>query len=1006
MLTLIYGTKLSHQSLWNIYHHRFLDEDDADCIESQAHYLLDIDIPDSPDGTLCDGRIRFCDRETLTQVISTLKRYRDAASHDRRRDRFIPNTLDRLEYSQHHHQYMIDEVGLIPPSPRSSAPMYKEQAGSVRGITDYVWDKGIVDEVSSEATTVNPLVRSALNDKTRCDLLLGYPHNPLLKFHLASASLSVSGKNKVPSSPSSDFQGDLVDTAKKQFADWVLAARQNAHNTTFRFINADCFALAHTLQHNLTTGNPGANWYRRQLDARPLVLDQEAYGGLGDAPRQFDVIDTSHMPTTNGDRFADMTYAYLGLARPLLKDRASSSLYTTLVTVPAVKQDTLTATFRSLFATISILLGLAPIDFWTNATPTSSHDDYYFGLFESAIRSRLDWKLDKYLSAGVARAPEVLSCDADTLAAILTGIYGRFYDEKLLRFDNTSFAELVKAVCRTIKTDVTELSRQLVQTISNDLRCTTPEAIRWLVFSLRTVGGIPVESLEASLTEWIGESWEEVLDPVCLTLRLRPRLWRKFFHTHYKKSHLNMFTSLEVVLCIPRDGDDGDPRYLPHSGMHITFGTVKQIPEMQSVISVEEDPRGFSSDSPMILSFYVPPVRDLMEGNAFIQFAMEGAHGEVFEFHPNGKDHWVTPHRAGLNHLPVFGGGALPTSGLTSTATSSNGSSTRVMADGQGRVDGFHSRVNLVGEEEKQLFRGKAVIRLSQISPFTVTVTVGNSVVYPLHYPVPVAGKKALRVSPTYSDFEVDVHLAEPDVSDILDDYVFPTALGCVAPGGPVVPMTLNVPHLSFQNLPQINTAAASCTESTASLIRRHALGSCSRSDISLRNLLQGYSMTRLGSFFVRLSFKKRVADIYRATAAVDSPYKPMFFLGHAGGTLQMTILPSGFFLDGGNGSIVLAAAVIPWTMAMQQDPDARAFLQGKHHVTGIKLHDEEMRFWKTMLPAMAERCREWSHGPACEYAAPGAKIPLSLESKGPVLCSCGQGHLGGGGIPFDEPPG
>jgi hypothetical protein len=996
LLCLIYGTETSHQSLWNILHHRFLDDDDVNLISVIAHFLLAVDIPDSTDGSMCNGRIRFCDKETLTQVTLTLKRYQAAAAWDRRRDAFVPKTIDRIEYSQHYHHYTRDSINFIPPSPRSSAPMYKEQAGYVRGITEYVWDNGMVDAIKEGVNTVNPLLRSVLNDTTRCDMLLGYPHNPLLKFHLASASFSVLGENKVLSSPTSDVQGDLVDTARKQFADWVLAARQNAHNTTFRFVSADCFAFAHTLQHNLTTGALCASWYRRQLDARALFLDKEAYGKLGDAPRQFDVIDTSHMPTINALRMADMTYAYLGLARPLLKDRASSTLYTTLVTDPAIKQDECTTAFRSLYATTSILLGLAPIEFWTNATSTSSYDDYYFGSFEKRMRRRIDWKLDKYLSAGAARPPEVLSCDADTLAAIFTRVYDGFFDEDLQRFDNSSFAEFARAVCQTIKTDVSDVCHYLAQKLSTDPRCASPAAVRGLVFSLRTVGGIPVETLEAPLTVRFGEGWEEMRDPVCLTLKLSPRMWQGFFHKHYKDSHLYMFTSLNVELSIYRRDNIDELRDLPHSGMHVTFGTVKHTPTLQNFLWVEEDPRGFSSNSTMILSFYVPPARDLMKGNAFIQLTMDDSQNRAILFHPDGKDHWVTPHRAGLFHLPVFGGGALPTSGLTSTATSSNGSFTRVLADDHGEIKGFRRRVKLVGDEEKQPFRRRARVKISQISPFTVTVTVPNRVVYPLHYPVPVAGMKILFLAHDLSYIEVDAPLAEPDGSDILDDYVFPTALGCVAPGGPVVPMTLNLPHLSLQNLPQIDMAAATRTKSTTRLIRKHARDCCSRSDISLRDLLQGHPIPRLGSFFIRLSFKMRVAEMYRATAAVGSSYKPMFFLANAGGTLQITIVPSGFFLDGGNGSIVLAAAVIPWTTAMQQDAKVRTFLQDQHHVIDVRLNDDEMRFWKTVLPALAERCREWSHGPACEYAAPGARIPLSLESKGPVLCSCGQGHLGG----------
>jgi hypothetical protein len=46
---------------------------------------------------------------------------------------------------------------------------------------------------------------------------------------------------------------------------------------------------------------------------------------------------------------------------------------------------------------------------------------------------------------------------------------------------------------------------------------------------------------------------------------------------------------------------------------------------------------------------------------------------------------------------------------------------------------------------------------------------------------------------------------------------------------------------------------------------------------------------------------------------------------------------------------------------------------------------------WKRLLPALAERCRTWKHGPNCEFLAKNA-VPLSLEHENDPLCSCGKG--------------
>lgn len=56
-----------------------------------------------------------------------------------------------------------------------------------------------------------------------------------------------------------------------------------------------------------------------------------------------------------------------------------------------------------------------------------------------------------------------------------------------------------------------------------------------------------------------------------------------------------------------------------------------------------------------------------------------------------------------------------------------------------------------------------------------------------------------------------------------------------------------------------------------------------------------------------------------------------------------------------------------------------------------VELYGDEVASWKRLLPALAERCRTWKHGPNCEFLAK-KKIPLSLEHENDPLCSCGKG--------------
>src|SRR5208282_4098848 len=52
----------------------------------------------------------------------------------------------------------------------------------------------------------------------------------------------------------------------------------------------------------------------------------------------------------------------------------------------------------------------------------------------------------------------------------------------------------------------------------------------------------------------------------------------------------------------------------------------------------------------------------------------------------------------------------------------------------------------------------------------------------------------------------------------------------------------------------------------------------------------------------------------------------------------------------------------------------------------------EVFLLWKKVLPAMAERCRDWEHTSCCEFAD---GVPTELDPEKSPLCSCGVGKVG-----------
>jgi hypothetical protein len=145
------------------------------------------------------------------------------------------------------------------------------------------------------------------------------------------------------------------------------------------------------------------------------------------------------------------------------------------------------------------------------------------------------------------------------------------------------------------------------------------------------------------------------------------------------------------------------------------------------------------------------------------------------------------------------------------------------------------------------------------------------------------------------------------------------------------------------------------------------------------------------------VNFKESVFTMFMLASGLQGGQTGLFAISHPKrGGIHMLIFVSAIRIDGDAASVVLDAAVIPFTMELVTSGRMQSFLLILRELEcgSIDVDDGELDLWKKALPSMVERCRTWSHNKSCEYKKKGATIPLSLKDSEQVLCSCGNGNL------------
>ena len=500
-------------------------------------------------------------------------------------------------------------------------------------------------------------------------------------------------------------------------------------------------------------------------------------------------------------------------------------------------------------------------------------------------------------------------------------------------------------------------------------------------------------------------NWKEIPEAIAVTLVVPPSRWKPFFQTASSK---RMALGVEGHLRATNRWHN------IYADVHITFGTLTASGIRANdayAVQVEEDATGMLGDSPMIATFYASAAAlqvdmDTSQVALCLQSTMQnmaifskklGTTMAIFEAKLQDKKHvYITKHSPGHHGPPLVSLKAC------AEAQPSDTTLTPEVDASSGAIVAVNGRLNIVLEEGKRLLQEKVPITLEQTSPFTIDIIFGErALVRTLKYRVPVTEENSkTRIARKSSYVEVVAQLAEPGASGVLEDYIFPTVTD--RDGSSTSVSTLNITHLNLDTLPIIDVAdkdsirflntLASFTFSVRERRLRHEAATVAAGTDDDAGLTPS----------ARLNFKESLFTMFMLASGLQGGQTGLFAVSHPGrGGIHVLLFVSALRLDGAAGSVVLDCAAIPVTAAMLADDGEggggfRDFLLGLRALEccTLTVDDAELALWKRVLPALAERCRTWSHGEACEYTAAGGNVPVGLEPGGLVLCTCGRGGL------------
>ena len=366
------------------------------------------------------GLIRFCDGTTLKAVAALWHAYAiDPTAGSAYKD---AQSVLKKEWTaaKRYHETSTPNRSVVLAGVRSVAPLVSQALKTLPKLHQEFWKSGtFLDGVAiKQLTTANPMFMCH-----RKPLALHYATNPLAGYHLAPAYADLAAESPLRGLATTgkgeqDTTSKAMQSAIDQLSHWCAAFREAVPRVTIRFVNSDALAFCHVLKHRQKHGETRTAYtFRSTWTYEPLLLDAADYAEAGTGPTTFDVIDTSNLMDHLG------CLNLLTATCPLLKRACSSNIRTEIL---KPKEGSLTQSANKILCghlpTVALLLGLKPVQYWTNATAA--------------------WRAN---TAAANKTPALSQVTSDEMDSVMSRpiVLWRRLDTSLLHYDPIELAQLL-----------------------------------------------------------------------------------------------------------------------------------------------------------------------------------------------------------------------------------------------------------------------------------------------------------------------------------------------------------------------------------------------------------------------------------------------------------------------------------------------------------------------------------------------------------------------------------
>jgi len=897
---------------------------------------------------------------------------------------------------------------------------------------NYFWKSGSLDKPSRpNERQCNPLAVFSAVAGDRFSV--HYRTNPLAGFHLAASLTELTPDAQLALTHEKTKQ-KVLGTAKMEFKAWCTAFQKMAKTTIegksktgrlrLRFFVGDAINFCLAMNQLRTSHTDEFNAYSRPWSSTPLRLDGPGFpNGFDRAPLSFNVIDAGNLADDVG--FLNILTATI----PLLEQSAAAVLYTeSMKSYPP--QGNLLAELLCTedIPSMCALLGVVPAPYVTGIS-TRAVDEAYVDDTQPVF-NRINWKIATSLDPQINPAESKISADPKTLAKLLYDVYlemfahesGRYRDKVHTIFSNSkgrfrfpqphysrgSYAAFLAFLKPRVCIDWTDLMETLIALMEkegNNPRFVGRNNLSELSLQLHLFGvysKFPYDEIIYPFPECMDKGAADfyrhdcgLLKPSsparigCLILTVPRRKLRVLYKSCVDDGHrANMVFQLHL---------QAKGVHETFTSLHPVFGKLTSSSDGSSC-EIERDASGWFGHSDLHLCVLVPTWLLLMTNPKELEISLQLYHEySVMMLMNDVLPPFLEVFRARLlsteyvhlcKSLPGLKAPTpTPIDPVKSNVAFTNDSHEITFPSLTPGAQTFTTRVTIKNKLELERLANGATVDVGLFSSSTVLLTC-EKFKYTCRLPFPVASQ-GLRVRVARKSGWIEI------ISRLLPAQV--SGLGIEENPLPLVRdkryglCTWNMPYLNFNALPKIGKGEYKKMQET--WFRLHLLGMFSDYEAPLLNVSTSLlDKQRHGCLF---EFKESLLEVFEIIASGD-PSKPIVFnitpidsTNPADGPLLF--LATGLYLDTNSNSIVAEVYVVPMIPSLILNPNFFPFVPRIFRSVHIQVYRDVYVMWKNFLPAMAERCRDWEHTSACEFAD---GVP-DFDTEKSQLCSCGVGKGG-----------